>query len=215
LSFQRPTQTGNPNWIPSVRTRHFHPPGRVGTNGTPIRSLFEILDPRVVGFSLLCILGYFLDPSFQSRTQFGDPNWIPSVPTYHFNPPDRVGDNDTPIGSLFGILDPRVVGFSPLYILDYFLDPSIERPTQSGSPNWIPSIPTRHFHPPGRVGANGIPIRSLFGILDPQIRQLNAEPNPGVQIGFRQFPHVTLTHPVVSEKTARRSDPYLGFWTPG
>ena len=44
---------------------------------------------------------------------------------------------------------------------------------------------------------------------------MNGQPNPEIQIGFRQFPHVTLTHPVVSEKTARRSDPYLGFWTPG
>ncbi|MQL69997.1 hypothetical protein Taro_002287, partial [Colocasia esculenta] len=125
-------------------------------------------------------------PSFQRRTQSGDPNRIPSVPTRHFNPPGRVGENNTPIGSLFGILDPRVVGFSPLYILGYFLDPSFQRRTQSGDPNWIPSI-----------------------------RQLNAQPNPEVQIGFRQFPHVTLTHPIVLEQMARRSDPYLIFWTPG
>ncbi|MQM22583.1 hypothetical protein Taro_055639, partial [Colocasia esculenta] len=100
------------------------------------------------------------------------------------------------------------------YVLDCFLDPSIERPTQSGNPNWNPSVRTRHVNPPGRVGENGTPIGSLFGILDPRIRQLNARPNPGIQIGIRQFAHVTLTHPVVWEKTARRSDPYLGFWTP-
>ncbi|MQM22978.1 hypothetical protein Taro_056038, partial [Colocasia esculenta] len=130
-----------------------------------IGSLFGILDPRVVvGFSPLYILDYFLDPSFQCRTQSEDPNWIPSVPTRHFNPPGRVRENDMSIGSLFGILDPQIVG------------PLIERPTQPGSPNWIPSVPTRHFNPPGRVRANGTPIRSLFGILDPQIRQLNAQP---------------------------------------
>ncbi|MQM05447.1 hypothetical protein Taro_038265, partial [Colocasia esculenta] len=109
-----------------------------------------------------------------------------------------------PIQSLFGILDPRVV------------DPSFQCTTQSGDPNWIPSVPTRHFNPPGRVGENSTLIRSLFGILDPRvIRHFNAQPNPGIQIGFCQFPHVTLTHPVVSEKTAHRSDPDLGFWTPG
>ncbi|MQL85452.1 hypothetical protein Taro_017976 [Colocasia esculenta] len=41
-SFQRPTQSGNPNRIPSVRTRQLNPPGRVRVNGTPIRSLFGI-----------------------------------------------------------------------------------------------------------------------------------------------------------------------------
>ncbi|MQL75996.1 hypothetical protein Taro_008378, partial [Colocasia esculenta] len=45
------------------------------------------------------------------------------------------------------------------------------------------------------------------------ISHLNAQPNPGIQFGFCQFAHVTFTHPVVSERTARRSDPYLGFWT--
>ncbi|MQL87565.1 hypothetical protein Taro_020112, partial [Colocasia esculenta] len=95
-----------------------------------------------------------------------------------------------PIRSLFGILDPQVVAFSPLYILGYFLDPSFQCPTQSGDPNWIPSVPTCHFNPPGRVGENGMPIRSLFGILDPWvIRHFNAQPNPEIQIGFRQFTH--------------------------
>ncbi|MQM00717.1 hypothetical protein Taro_033459, partial [Colocasia esculenta] len=104
-----------------------------------------------------------------------------------------------------------------IYIcLTVFLDPSFECPTQSGDPNWILSVSTRQFNPPGRVGENGTSIGSLFGILDPRvIRHFNAQPNPEIQIGFRQFAHVTLTHPVVWEKTARRSDPYLGFWTPG
>ncbi|MQL89566.1 hypothetical protein Taro_022139, partial [Colocasia esculenta] len=46
------------------------------------------------------------------------------------------------------------------------------------------------------------------------ISHLNAQPNPGIQFRFRQFAHVTFTHPVVSEQTTRRSDPYLGFWNP-
>ncbi|MQM07876.1 hypothetical protein Taro_040729 [Colocasia esculenta] len=100
-SFQRPTQSRNPNRIPSVRTRHFHPSGRVGANCTSIRSLFGILDPRVVCFDPLDS-----DPSFQRPTQSGNPNQIPSVRTHHFNPPGRVGPNGTPIGYLFGILDP-------------------------------------------------------------------------------------------------------------
>ncbi|MQL88221.1 hypothetical protein Taro_020776, partial [Colocasia esculenta] len=261
LLFERRTQSVNPNWIPSVPTRHFNPPDRVGENGTPIRSLFEILDPGVIRhfnaqpnpkiqirfrqFPHVTVTHLVMsektthrsdhylrfwtpDPSFQCPTQSGDPNWIPSVPTRHCNPPGRVGENCTPIRSLFGSLDPQVVCFDPLYILDYFLDPSFQCPIQSGDPNWIPSVPTRHFNPPGRVGENGTPIRSLFGILDPRvvlalyiylavfyIRRFNAQSNPKIQIGFRRFPHVTLTHPIVSEKTARRSDPYLGFWTPG
>ncbi|MQM15161.1 hypothetical protein Taro_048100, partial [Colocasia esculenta] len=102
--------------------------------------------------------------------------------------------------------------------------PSFERPTQSRNPNRIPSVHTRQFHPPSRVGVNDTSIRSLFGILDRRvvcfdhldlIRHLNVQPNPGIQIGFCQFARVNFTHPIVSEQTARRSDPYLGFWTPG
>ncbi|MQM02205.1 hypothetical protein Taro_034968, partial [Colocasia esculenta] len=206
LSIERPTKSGNPNWNPSVRTRHVNPPGRVEENGTPIRSLFGILDPRVVCFNPLYVICYFLDPSIERLTQSGNPKWNPSVRTCHVNPPGRVGENNTPIGSLFGILDPRVVGFSSLYVICCFLDPSIERSTPSENPNWNPSVRTRHVNPPSRVGENGTPIRSLFGILDPRvvclnplyIRQLNARPNPGIQIGIRQFAHVTLTHPVIS-----------------
>ncbi|MQM22867.1 hypothetical protein Taro_055927, partial [Colocasia esculenta] len=105
----RRTQSKNPNQIPSVRTRQLNPLGRVGVNDTPIRSLFGILYPRVVCFDPLD-----LNPSFQRPTQSGNPNRIPSVRTHQFNPPDRVGVNSTPIRSLFGILDPRVVCFDPL-----------------------------------------------------------------------------------------------------
>ncbi|MQM11682.1 hypothetical protein Taro_044591, partial [Colocasia esculenta] len=69
-----------------------------------------------------------------------------------------------------------------------------------------------HSLPPNCVRVNDTLIRSLFLILDPQvacsnplhlgffkISGLSAKPKPRIRLGFRQFPHVTLTHPVVSE----------------
>ncbi|MQM12341.1 hypothetical protein Taro_045257, partial [Colocasia esculenta] len=110
---------------------------------------------------------------------------IPSIYTRQFNPPGHVGANGTSMRSLFGILDPRVVCFDPLDLLGFFLDPSFQRTTKSENPNQISSIRTHQFNPPGRVGVNDKPIRSLFGILDPRICHFNAQPNPGIQIGFR------------------------------
>ncbi|MQM22207.1 hypothetical protein Taro_055256, partial [Colocasia esculenta] len=90
--------------------------------------------------------------------------------------------------------------------------PSFQCPTQSGDPNWIPSVLTRHFNPPSRVGENGTPIRSLFGILDLRvICPFNAQPNPGIQIGFRQFLHVTLTHPIRHLKAQPNPGIQIGF----
>ncbi|MQL91948.1 hypothetical protein Taro_024561, partial [Colocasia esculenta] len=113
-------------------------------------------------------------PSFERPTQSENPILIPSVCTRQFHPPGRVGANDTPIRSLFGILDPRVACFDPLPWV--FLDPSFERPTQTGNPIRIPSVRTRQFHLPSCVGANDTPIRSLFGILDPWIACSNPLP---------------------------------------
>ncbi|MQM06178.1 hypothetical protein Taro_038997, partial [Colocasia esculenta] len=123
-------------------------------------------DPYL-GFWTPGLLGFFIDPSFQRPTQSGNLNRISSVRTRQFNPPDRVRVNGMPIRSLFGILYPRVVCFDPLDL--GFFRSIISTPTQSRNPNRIPSVRTRQFNPPSRVGANDTPIRSLFGILEPRV----------------------------------------------
>ncbi|MQM09322.1 hypothetical protein Taro_042188, partial [Colocasia esculenta] len=105
---------------------------------------------------------------------------------------------------------------------------SFDRPTQYGNPIRISSVRTHHFHPPGRVGVNSTPIISLFGILDPRVAC--SDTLPWTWVFFKLVistpnqiwesnkdsvsSHTSLSHTVVSEQTARQSDPYLGFWTP-
>ncbi|MQM03580.1 hypothetical protein Taro_036365, partial [Colocasia esculenta] len=144
------------------------------------------------------------------RTQTENPIKTPSVSTRHSHPPSHVGVNDTPIGSLFQILDPQVACSDPFHLgffkisglsakpkpgirLGFHQFPHVTLTTRScGSERHADRIPISDFGPQ-------VACFDPFHLGFFKISGLSAEPKSGIRLGFRQFPYVTLTHLVMLE----------------